>query len=188
MLELTIPDVEYFDETSPNPDDHRFVKVKGTTIELEHSLISLSKWETKWKKPFLSKDEKTKEETIDYIRCMTMTKNVRPEIYTMLTQENHATVGEYITDNKTATWINDNNEKNKKRNNQVVTSELIYYWMIAHTIPWEAQRWHLSRLIMLIQVCNEKNKPKDKKKRRAPDYSKQNAMNKARRQAAGLGV
>lgn len=187
MLKLVIPDVEHYDESDLDPANHKFVTFKGATLELEHSLISISKWESIWKKPFLSKDEKTMEEHISYIQCMTMSKNVNPDVYKLLTLENHAAVAEYVKDSKTATWINDTDNK-KKKQNQTTTSELIYYWMVAHNIPWEAQRWHLSRLIMLIQVCNEKSKAQDgKKKRRKPDYAKQNALNKARREAAGHG-
>ena len=150
MLLLTIPPIEMFNEKTSE-----FVYSKETKISLEHSLVSLSKWESRWNKPFLSKDNKTLEETIDYIRCMTITQNVDPEVYFRLTDENINTINKYIESPMTATTFSDNGHSSR----EIITSELIYYWMISLNIPMECQKWHLNRLLTLIRVCNIKNQP-----------------------------
>lgn len=147
-------------------------------MNLEHSLVSISKWESKWKKPFISKDKKTMEESIDYVRCMTVNPNVDPLIYENLTPSVFKKIEEYIDDPMTATWISSNEPKGYSR--QIITSELIYYWMVAYQIPFECQKWHLNRLLMLIQVCDEKNKP-PKKMNRNQILSRNAALNAARR-------
>ena len=179
MLQITIPaskDAEFWDERN-----EKFVVIPGTkeqTLQLEHSLVSLSKWESKWNKAFLTKKEKTYEETIDYIKCMTITQNVKPEVYYHLTQDNIAAVNQYISASMTATYLPE--DKSKKGNRETTTSELIYYWMIALQIPFECQKWHLNRLLTLIQVCNIKNSPPKKRSRR--EIMSQNAaLNAARR-------
>ena len=166
MLTITIPAREYFDETKGE-----FINVKEQTLQLEHSLVSLSKWESKWCKAFLSKTEKTYEETIDYIKCMTLTQNVNPDVYNNLTHENINKVNEYISAPMTATIVPE--DKSVKRSREVVTSELIYYWMIALNIPVEFQKWHLNRLLTLIRVCNMKNQPPKKSSKR--DIMRENA-------------
>ena len=172
MLQITIPDAEYWDERK-----QEFITVKGRTLQLEHSLVSLSKWESKWCKPFFSKEEKTYEETIDYVRCMTITQNVDPEIYTRLTQENVRQINEYIEAPMTATTFSDNK---KRGSSQIITSEIVYWWMIMHNIPPEYQKWHLNRLLTLIRVCDIKSQPQ--KKRSKKDILSQNAaLNAARR-------
>ena len=153
MLLLTIPPIEMFNEKTSE-----FVYSKETKISLEHSLVSLSKWESRWNKPFLSKDNKTLEETIDYIRCMTITQNVDPEVYFRLTDENINTINKYIESPMTATTFSDNGHSSR----EIITSELIYYWMISLNIPMECQKWHLNRLLTLIRVCNIKNAPAKK--------------------------
>ena len=155
-----------------------FVYTKGQTLQLEHSLVSISKWESKWCKPFLGKESKTYEETIDYIRCMTLTQNVNPKIYTMLSAENIMAVNNYIEAPMSATFLHES--ENKRPSREAITSELIYYWMISYQIPFECQKWHLNRLLMLIRVCSVKNTPV--KKRSARDIMNQNAaLNAARR-------
>lgn len=154
MLQITIPATRAWDESK-----QEFVNLKEQTLQLEHSLVSLSKWEQKWHKPFISKGEKTLEETLDYIKCMTLTQNVKPETYLFLTNENIEQIKEYIDNPMTATTFSDNK---KKTNNEIITSELIYYWMIALNIPQEYQKWHLNRLFTLIRVCNIKNAPPKK--------------------------
>lgn len=155
MLEITIPKGELWDESK-----QEFIQTKEQTLRLEHSLVSLSKWESKWKKAFLSKDEKTFEETIDYIKCMTVTQNVDPNVYMFLTNGNIKKINEYIDDPMTATTFSNN--KQQGGNCEILTSELIYYYMIALNIPFECQRWHLNRLITLIRVCSIKNQPSKK--------------------------
>lgn len=173
MLRLTIPAVEKWDEAK-----QEFIYTKEQTLELEHSLVSLSKWESKWCKPFLSNTEKTYEETMDYIKCMTLTKNVSQEVYTCLTNSNIDEVKEYISDPMTATYFSEG--KNGKGGREIVTAELIYYWMISLNIPFECQKWHLNRLIALIKVCDIKNQPPKKRSRREI-MSRNAALNAARR-------
>ena len=174
MLRITIPAVEQWDEIK-----QEFIQTKEQTLQLEHSLVSLSKWESKWNKPFLSKEAKTNEETIDYIKCMTISHNVDPEVYNFLTTEHIEQINKYIEAPMTATTFVE--DKNGRRNREVITAELIYYWMIALTIPFECQKWHLNRLLTLIRVCNIKNAPPKKmgKKATASHYAQLNA---ARRQ------
>jgi hypothetical protein len=172
MLQIVIPDREYWDELK-----NEFVTIKGQTLQLEHSLVSLSKWESKWNKSFLFKQEKTFEETLDYVRCMTITQNVKPETYYHLTKENYDAVLEYINAPMTATTFSKSNER---PSNEVITSELIYYWMISLNIPMECQKWHLNRLLTLIRVCNIKNQPSKKMSKRDV-MSRNAALNAARK-------
>ena len=151
MLVLTIPERELFDESI-----QEFINIPETTIRLEHSLVSVSKWESKWKTPFLLPRENgfKRGEIIDYVRCMTISQNVNPVVYSALTNDELEKVNAYINDEKTATTFHEID--GGRQNRQVVTSELIYYWMCVHQIPWEAQKWHLSRLLTLIRICNNK--------------------------------
>ncbi len=173
MLRITIPAVEQWDEAK-----QEFIYTKEQTLSLEHSLVSISKWESKWCKPFLTKQEKTLEETLDYIKCMTLTQNVDPEVYNYLTNENIKEINEYIGAPMTATYFSD--EKTSKTSREQVTAELIYYWMIAFNIPFECQKWHLNRLLTLIKVCNIKNQP-PKKRSKKDIMSRNAALNAARR-------
>ena len=174
MLRITIPAVEKFDEAKGE-----FIYSAERTLQLEHSLISLSKWESKWCKPFLSKDGFTVEETIDYIKCMTITQNVPPEVYDNITNEIIQEVSAYIEAPMTATWFS--KEHGGPPSRETVTSELIYYWMIALQIPFECEKWHLNRLLTLIRVCNVKNTPPKKRSKR-DIMSRNKALNEARRQ------
>lgn len=174
MLRITVPAMEMWDERK-----QEFINTKEQTLQLEHSLVSLSKWESKWRKPFLTNKAKTNEETLDYIKCMTLTQNVSPEVYNRLTNENLKEIYAYINAPMTATYISD--EPKGKLNREQVTAELIYYWMVALNIPFECQKWHLNRLIMLIRVCNVKNQPPKKRSRREL-MSRNAALNAARKQ------
>ena len=174
MLQIVIPGQELWDEQK-----QEFINTKEQVLQLEHSLISLSKWESKWCKVFLSKQEKTQEETIDYIKCMTITPNVDPEVYNHLTRENIKEIEDYIAAPMTATYFSSDNAGKSSR--EQVTSELIYYWMIALNIPFECQKWHLNRLLTLIKVCNIKNQPPKKMSKREI-MSRNAALNAARRQ------
>jgi hypothetical protein len=155
-----------------------FIEPKKQVLQLEHSLVSISKWESKWCKPFLSKNEMTVEETLDYIRCMTLTQNVNPDIYNYITNENIRQVNKYIEAPMTATWFTE--EKNGKPNREQITNELIYYWMVALNIPFECQKWHFNRLLTLIRVCNIKNQP-PKKMSKKDILSRNAALNAARK-------
>lgn len=173
MLKITIPSTELFDDKTQT-----FFSTKEQTLQLEHSLVSLSKWESKWNKAFLSKNEKTLEETLDYIKCMTITQNVNPDTYNFLSRSNIEEINKYIDSPMTATTFYE--DKQKGRNNETITSELIYYWMISLNIPMECQKWHLNRLLTLIRVCNIKNTP-PKKKSQKDMASRYAALNAARR-------
>ena len=155
MLTITIPGTELWDEAKVE-----FIVIKPQTLQLQHSLVSLSKWESKWCKPFLANKDKTIEETLDYIKCMTITQNVKPEVYNYLSNSNITEVNRYIDAPMTATSFND--PQNKKPNREIITAEIIYYWMISFNIPFECQKWHLNRLLALIRVCNIKNSPQKK--------------------------
>jgi len=174
MLKITIPASEHFDD-----DKQEFVPLKEQTLQLEHSLVSVSKWESKWCKPFLSKEPRTNEEALDYIRCMTLTQNVDPKVYSRITQENSNQVNEYTTAPMTATVFS---SAKKTANKEVITAEIIYHWMIAYNIPFECQKWHLNRLLTLINVCNIKNKP-PKKMGKKELMSRNASINAARKQA-----
>lgn len=173
MLQITIPAVELFDETK-----NEFVSTKEQTLQLEHSLVSLQKWESKWCKPFLSKRDKTAEELLDYVKCMTITQNVDPNIYSFLTNENLKEINSYIEAPMTATTINE--DKKAKGSREVVTAELIYYWMFSLNIPFECRKWHLNQLITLVKVCSIKNQP-PKKTSKKDLLSRNAALNAARR-------
>ena len=176
MLQIKIPATEQWDEIK-----EEFVSTKEQTLTLEHSLVSISKWEAKWCKPFLRKTPKTIEETVDYVRCMTITQNVDPIVYSFLTVDNISAINAYIEAPMTATTIR---ETGRKNSGEEVTSELIYYWMVSLNIPFECQKWHLNRLLTLIRVCNIKNQPpkKQSSKETLRQYA---AINAARRNRLG---
>lgn len=173
MLKITIPEGELFNE-----ETQEFITCKEQTIQLEHSLVSLSKWESKWHKPFLGKEEKTFEETIDYVRCMTITQNVDPNVYKFLSNDNIKEINDYIGDPMTATTFNEIKGGSKSR--EIITSEVLYYDMIALNIPFECQKWHLNRLMTLIKVCDIKSQPPKKMSRREL-MNRNAALNAARR-------
>lgn len=176
MLSITVPDSEYYDEST-----NRFSYVKGQHLSLEHSLVSISKWESKWHKPFLATKDKTEEETRDYIRCMTLTQNVNPILYLALSEENINKITEYINDSMTATWFP---ERKGGQSREVITSEIIYYWMISYNVPMECQKWHLNRLLTLIRVCEAKSQ-KPKKMRKGEVLARNRELNEARKKALG---
>lgn len=173
MLEIVIPGIEQYDEVN-----NRFVTTKEQTLRLEHSLVSLSKWESKWHKPFLSKEPKTVVEQIDYIRCMTLTQNVDPNVYTAINAKILRSVNAYIEDSMTATTFP--KRQNARPSREIITAEIIYYWMICYQIPFECQKWHLNRLMTLINVCNVKNGPQ-KKMSQKEVMARNRALNDARR-------
>lgn len=178
MLQIVLPEMEYYDEAN-----EIFIPVKEQKLQLEHSLVSLSKWESKWCKPFLSKQEKTHEETLDYIKCMTVNQNVDPSVYKRLTKKHIKEINDYIAAPMTATFFS---QKEKGgRSGEQVTNELIYYWMVAAQVPFEpCEKWHLNRLLTLIRVCNVKNQPPKKMSKKAL-MSRNAQLNAARRQQLG---
>lgn len=177
MLSLQIKETELF-----NNDTQEFIKVKPINLQLEHSLVSISKWEARWHKPFLTDDNKTEEELRDYIRCMTLTQNVPSEVYLAITKEQLKIIQDYISDPMTATTFREDPSKGKAKK-QILTNEVIYYQMIALGIPIEVcQKWHLHRLLTLIRVCSIKSQPE--KKMKAGDLARQySSINNARRSA-----
>lgn len=146
-----------------DPKKEQFVTLKAVKpydLNLEHSLISISKWEAKWHEPFISKNGHNPEQTLHYIKCMTINQGVPDEVYDLLTTEDIQKISDYITDPMTATRVSE--MPGQKRSNEIVTSELIYYWMTALQIPFECEKWHLNRLLQLVAVCNAKNTPPKK--------------------------
>ena len=173
MLQIKIPATEVWDENK-----EEFVQTSHEQVlQLEHSLVSISKWEAKWCKPFLTKEDKTYEETLDYIKCMTITQNVKDETYDRLTKSNIDTINNYISESRTATTFSDTKVGISR---EIITSELIYYWMITLNIPMECQKWHINRLLTLIRVCNVKNTP-PKKMNKREIASRYASLNAARR-------
>lgn len=176
MLTITIPAPEMYNEST-----EEFIIGKEQTLQLEHSLLSLSKWESKWKVPFFGSQEKTELQVLDYVKCMTVTPNVDQSVYLNLTKNNYDEIEKYISTDMTATTISKNGATGSK---EIVTSELIYYWMVALTIPFQCEKWHLSRLMTLIEICSIKNKP-PKKMTRQEQLAHNRAANAARRNQLG---
>lgn len=174
MLEIHIDGKEFW-----NQEKEEFVNTKGITLRLEHSLISISKWEAKYKRPFLSDGPKTLQETYDYIAFMSLDRNVSMTELEGITEEDYKKILDYIHDPMTATKITQN-AKNKPKSNHVLTSEEIYYDMTALNIPFECEKWHLNRLITLIKIASIKNEP-PKKMSKSEIYRQNAELNKARR-------
>ena len=172
MLKITVPEMEFYDE-----DNNEFIMFNEQVLQLEHSLVSISKWESKWHIPFLDGKDKTLEQIIDYVRCMTITQNVKPEVYNRLTEDNLKAINDYIENPMTATTFSDINQRTSR---EIITSEIIYYWMVSFNIPFECQKWHLNKLLTLIKVCNIKNSP-PKKMSRQEILSRNRALNEARK-------
>ena len=176
MLKFNLPSIEFYDERT-----NRFFDKPSVDVRLEHSLASLSKWEQKYKKPFLGSAPKTLEESRGYVVCMSLDENFTEQDYYRLSSEQIQQVQDYITDQRTATTIN---RRKTGPSREVITAEVIYYWMVSLMIPFEAENWHLSKLLMLIEVCAVKNQPK-KKMSRSEALSRQRALNAQRRSSMG---
>jgi len=173
MLQIIVPGTELFDENTET-----FIKTNDTHLKLEHSLLSISKWESKWCKPFLGQERHTPHEMLDYIRCMTLNP-VSKDVYNALTEENMRAISDYINHPMTASKVYDSSPHTNKK--EIVTSELIYYWMLNYQIPFECEKWHINRLLMLIQICNAKNNTKKMSKQEI--LAQNRALNRARRKA-----
>lgn len=177
MLKIVIPGSDFFDERT-----EEFITTEATMVTLEHSLLSLSKWESKWRKPFLGSADKTAEECIDYVRCMTLESGIDPLVYRNISDSLFKQINDYIEEPMTATTIRET--FGRKGSRQIITNELIYYWMTALGIPFECEKWHLNRLLMLVRVCNEKNAPQKKMSKR-DIFSQNRALNAARKSQLG---
>lgn len=181
MLPIMIPEREFFDERTGE-----FITIKQQELQLEHSLISLSRWESKWKKPFLVQSGKdgshSLQEIQDYIRCMSLNQNVDPVVFQTLGPDVIKQVEAYIGDPHTATTIVDRRPNRSAGRGETITSELIYYWMVAHDIPFECQKWHLNRLLTLIKICNIKNIPAEKMSKQSI-FAQNRSLNAQRRAA-----
>lgn len=177
-LKITVQPIDLWDEKTES-----FISIKNpVTLSLEHSLVSMSKWEAKWKKPFLSNRQMSNEEMLDYIRCMTLTQNVNPNVYYGLREDNLKAISDYLEDPMTATTFNDGKSASNTYRNRRITSEEIYYLMFSNNIPLDFQKWHLNRLLTLIKVFGTKNTPPKKmsKSEMISNYAAINRANKAK--------
>lgn len=174
-----MPEIELF-----NNDTLEFTYVKGMTIVLEHSLVSISKWESSWEKPFISNDPMTSEEVLDYVKCMTITQNVPDVLYTALTGKQFDEIEEYINKPMTATTFykeEGSPERGRAKRTRVITNEVIYHNMIQYGIPMECQKWHLNRLLTLMEVARIAREPA-KKLSRGEIAERNRRMNRMRRE------
>lgn len=175
MLKIKIPKQDLWNE-----ENEKFIHIdKEITINLEHSLISISKWEQIWKKPFLTKDQLTQEQTLSYIKCMCLNNIEDDKYYKALTPDNIKTINEYLQDPMTATFFNE--QEKKKEKNRIITNELIYYWMISYNIPKECEKWHINRLLTLIKVCGAELEAQEKRsKGKSKPLSKSELSNRSK--------
>lgn len=173
MLEIEIPAQDLFNEATLE-----FIKVPACKLKLEHSLISISKWESKWHKSFTNNlKTASREEILDYVKCMTLNNVNDPNVYNGITNDIFKKIVDYINDPMTASTVND---MNKRGGGTFITSELVYYWMTSFHIPFECEKWHFNRLMMLIRICNAKNQP-SKKMSKGAIMNRNKALNEARR-------
>lgn len=176
MLKINIPELELFDEATSE-----FTNIKPQLLSMEHSLVAISKWESIYHEPFLATENKTIEETLEYLKCMTITQNVNPLTYKALPSEVIEEITDYISNPMSATTFSNINQKPDR---EIVTSELIYYWMTAYQIPFECEKWNIHRLMNLIKICSIKNAP-PKKMSKSEILARNQSLNAARRAALG---
>ena len=175
MIKILLPEKELYDEVN-----NKFVYLPSRELILEHSLVSISKWESKWHKSFLNTDDKSFDEVMDYIKCMCVEELEDENDLYRLSEENVSDINTYIQDSMTATTFSDFSDNKNTKSREIITSEIIYYWMIANNIPFECQYRHLNKLLTLIKVCSIKNSP-EKKMSTSEILSRNKALNAARR-------
>lgn len=175
MLRIEVEPQKFLDERTSE-----IVQVPGATLDLEHSLISIKKWESKWHKPFLGKNDKTNEEILDYVQCMSLKPNINPIVYQYLPSDALVQIISYIKDPMTATWFNTNAIGAAHNSMEVITNEIIYYWMIKFNIPIECQKWHIEQLLALIKTISIKDAP-SKKMTAQEELAQRKALNAQRR-------
>lgn len=178
MLQIMLPERRVFNE-----ETEEFISLDPLTIKLEHSLISISKWESKWHKSYLSSDSYTTEEQLDYIRCMSLDPNLETKVLFRLTADDLKKIEEYIKNPMTATTFSKQERKGGRK--QIITAEIIYYWMITYGIPFECAKWHLNQLMTLIEVCARKNAPSKQNGKKGSQRKQWSDLNKARRAKLG---
>lgn len=177
MLTIIVPGDEFFNE-----ETQQFTTVGDVVLELEHSLVSLSKWESEFEKAFLGPGEKTSEEVVGYVRAMTLTPDVPSEVFSRLSAKNFTEVNLYIESKQSATTFGEMPKSTGR--GEIVTSELIYYWLVAFNIPFECEKWHINRLFALIRICNIKN-GKQKKMSKGQIAQRNRELNAQRREQLG---
>lgn len=182
MLTIIVPEREYYDE-----DKNEFYFVKEQKLVLEHSLLSISKWESKWHIPFVDNKPKTQDEVIDYIRCMTITPNVDPLVYKNLTPSNFKEITDYIDSPMSATsFYQEKSDEDRNSPKKKVTSEYIYYWMAKFNIPFECEKWHFTRLMNLLRICAIENDDRKMSKEKTMLSNREiNAMRRAKYKTRG---
>lgn len=178
MLIVTIPSLELFDERTS-----MFVNTEEIELQMEHSLVTLSEWESKWEQPFLKPEPKTTEQTYSYLQIMVRNRNVSIEEIKRLPDSEIEKINDYIESKMTATWFNEM-ASSRPASREMVTNELIYHWMVALNVPWEAEHWHLNRLITLLRVIDAKNQ-KPKKMPRNEQLARQRELNAQRKAKLG---
>lgn len=178
MLKLFIPKMSMFDENT-----QRFIDRKDTELRLEHSLLAISKWESKYEKPFLNEEQRTPEEFLYYILCMDTTGRLTMEDVRSLTTDEQLEIKRYIETQHTATTFSGKDPNAARGHKETITSELVYYWMVAMQIPFDAEKWNIDRLLTLIRICSIKNNPKKMSKK--DTMINNSALNAARRKAMG---
>ena len=172
MFTLHIPIEERFNE-----ETNEFTS-ETLAVELEHSLASISKWESKWELSFLSTEDKTPEQLVGYLHDMCRTPNVPEDIFFRMTPQNNEDLNKYLQSKMTATWFSDEPQNPTKRD--IITAEIIYNWMIVFNIPFEFEHRHLNQLLTLIRVCHKKSES-PKKQSRSEQLARHRALNEERR-------
>lgn len=177
MLEMTISEKEFYQEHTS-----KFIQIPECKVTLEHSLISLAKWESKWQVPFFDGKPKTPTQNLDYIRCMVVGNIKDDRIFDHLSEEEVLQIQSYMAAPMTATTFSERNKSKRKVKKETMTAEVIYARMCTHNISFECQKWHLNRLLTLIRVCDLRDSPPEKmsKKETSMWYAEQNANRRAK--------